>query len=71
MILTRGMKEEELIQKCEDIKQLASGYPDVSFAVGCCVISDSKAIRDALKKADERMYQDKEAYYQNHPEMKR
>ena len=71
MILTRGMEEEELNRKCEEIKQLASGYPDVSFAVGCCAVPDSRSIREALKKADEQMYQDKEAYYLSHPELKR
>ena len=71
MILTRGMGEEELKKRCEEIKRLAAGYPHVSFAVGCCVIRDPGKIRDALKKADEMMYQDKEEYYHSHPELKR
>ncbi len=71
MILTRGRDEEELRQKCAEIKRMASGYPNVSFAVGCCMIRDSREIRDALQKADERMYQDKEAYYHSNPELRR
>jgi len=71
MILTRGREEEELNQKCEEIKRLASSFPKVSFAAGCCVIQDSREIRDALKKADERMYQDKEAYYHSNPDLRR
>ena len=58
-------------QKCEEIKRLASSFPKVSFAAGCCVIQDSREIRDALKKADERMYQDKEAYYHSNPDLRR
>ena len=71
MILTRGMEEDELNRRCEEVRRLASGYPHISFAVGCCVIPDSREIREALRKADERMYQDKEKYYSNHPELKR
>ena len=71
MILTRGMEEKELEKRCEEIKQLSAGYPHVSFAVGYCVIQDSRKIRDALKKADEMMYQDKENYYHNNPELRR
>ena len=71
MILTRGLDEEELNGKCEEVKQLAAGYPHVSFAVGCCAVPDSQKIRDALKKADERMYRDKEAYYHSNPELRR
>ena len=71
MILTRGMKEEELKKRCEEVKRLAAGYPHVSFAVGCCVIQDSEKIRDALKKADELMYLDKEKYYQSNPKQRR
>ena len=71
MILARGVEEEELSKRCEQIKQLASGYPHVSFAVGCCVVPDSEKIRDALKTADERMYQDKEKYYHDNPELRR
>ena len=71
MIITRGAEEEELRERCEEIKRLAAGRKHVSFAVGYCVISDSRKIRAALKTADERMYRDKETYYQDHPDMKR
>ena len=71
MIITRGAEEEELRERCEEIKKLAAGHKHISFAVGYYVISDSRKIRSALKAADERMYRDKETYYQNHPEMKR
>ena len=71
MIITRGAEEEELRKRCEEIKRHAAEYKYVSFAAGYCVISDSREIRTALKTADERMYRDKETYYQDHPEMRR
>jgi len=71
MIITRGAKEEELRERCDEIKRLATGRRHVSFAAGYCVVPDSRKIRAALKAADERMYRDKENYYQDHPEMKR
>ena len=71
MIITRGVEEEELRKRCDEIKRHAAEYKYVSFAAGYCVISDSREIRTALKTADERMYRDKETYYQDHPDMKR
>ena len=71
MIITRGAEEEELRERCEEIKRQAARHKHVAFAVGYCVISDSREIRAALKTADERMYRDKETYYQDHPEIKR
>jgi diguanylate cyclase (GGDEF)-like protein len=71
MIITRGAEEEELRERCEEIKRKAAGYKHVDFAAGYCVVSDSRKIRSALKTADERMYRDKENYYQDHPELKR
>ena len=71
MIITRGAEEEELRERCEETKRQAARHKHVAFAVGYCVISDSREIRAALKTADERMYRDKETYYQDHPDMKR
>ena len=43
----------------------------MSFAIGACFDADRRNVRQALKIADERMYEDKRIYYEKHPEKKR
>ncbi len=47
-----------------------SGITKVSFVLGGSVVDDSKRVKDALRLADERMYEDKERYYREHPDKK-
>ena len=54
-----------------DAIRRASDKYEVSFAIGACYESDKKNIRNALRVADERMYEDKKLYYEKHPEKKR
>ena len=71
MILMTYTTEEEIIKKCERVKKLSRNYNNVSFALGYSYQNDSADITDALKTADEKMYEDKEQYYKEHPEFKR
>ena len=54
-----------------DAIRRASDKYEVSFAIGASYESDKKNIRNALRVADERMYEDKKLYYEKHPEKKR
>ncbi len=56
-----------------DLQQFVNHFSGMT-----CILSVEKKedgscgeIRTALKTADKRMYLDKEAYYRNHPELKR
>lgn len=71
MILLTFTTEEAIIEKCNKAKQLARHYDNLSFSLGYCYQNDSSNITDALKTADERMYEDKEKFYKQHPELKR
>lgn len=71
MILLSFTTEEAIIEKCNKAKQLSRHYDNLSFALGYCYQNDSSDITGALKLADERMYEDKEKYYKQHPELKR
>jgi diguanylate cyclase (GGDEF)-like protein len=71
MVLLTYTTEEEIIAKCKKVKQIEHNYPDVSFALGYSYSKDSSDITEALKLADERMYEDKEKYYKEHPEFRR
>ncbi len=70
-IIIPDTSEEEVAHKVELVRELSAGYEGVSFALGSCVVSGSRDIRKALRAADERMYADKEKYYNEHPEKKR
>ena len=71
MVLLTYTTEEAIIEKCKKVKKLARNYGNVSFALGYCYQNDSTDITEALKTADKRMYEDKEQYYKEHPELKR
>ena len=43
----------------------------VSFAIGECWSDGSTDIKTAFDIADERMYADKQAFYQRYPELRR
>ena len=71
MILLSFTTEEAIIEKCNKAKLLSKHYDNLSFALGYCYQNDSSDITGALKLADERMYEDKDNYYKQHPELKR
>ena len=68
VILCPDITEEQLTQQTAQLRAMADNTPDVSFAVGAGYFSGDYDIRSAMQIADERMYQDKKAYYQQHPE---
>ena len=64
VIVTPGTTEEEMRGKTRKIKD-AMQKESFSFAIGYAV-SDHRGIQHAAIRADQRMYQDKREYYQNH-----
>ena len=70
-IIIIGISEEELIRKVEEVREVSKKYDSVNFALGECYYADKRNVRLALKKADERMYEDKRIFYEKHPELKR
>ncbi|MBQ6105116.1 MAG: GGDEF domain-containing protein [Lachnospiraceae bacterium] len=71
MVIVPDTTEEALEAKAEKVRASSLGFDAASFAVGWCFVEDSKDIFKALHISDERMYEDKEKYYQKHPELKR
>lgn len=71
MILLTFTTEEAIIGKCNKAKLISRHYDHLSFALGYSFEHDSSDITGALKRADERMYQDKEKYYEQNPDLKR
>ena len=71
MVLLTFTSEDEIVEKIKRVKMLSRHYGNVSFALGYSYQKDSADITEALKLADTRMYEDKEQYYKEHPELKR
>lgn len=65
-ILVSGATEEEIFKKMDEIRKRAQKYEKLSFALGGSVAQGYKNLRKALHIADERMYADKQKYYETH-----
>lgn len=64
--------DEELLKKRVEILRLASEDPDnISFALGLFYDRSGMDIRQAMRFADEKMYEDKRRYYKKFPERQR
>lgn len=71
MVMMEDAPLEELERRVELVRQQTEGYRNVSFAVGFCHEADSRNVREAMKAADERMYEDKMRYYERFPKLRR
>ena len=70
-IFLTGVSQDQLDEKVEAIRPAAIRCGDVSFAIGYSFDESARNVRDALHRADELMYEDKRAYYREHPERRR
>ena len=61
--------DEEFNRLVENLKAASEASETVKLAVGTCFGDAHLDIRKAMHDADERMYQDKDAYYKKHPEL--
>ena len=66
-MIVPGASAEDLIEWTKKLREIAGKYENLSFAIGSCAESDSRNVREALKIADQRMYDDKREYYVKHP----
>ena len=69
MIIT-DITENELNSMVSSLKKIIKTYSNLSFALGAAYESDIRNVRNALRIADERMYDDKRNYYKLYPERK-
>ena len=70
-VILPGKSEDEINESIAQLQQTIPKYEQLSMAIGGYVTGDSHDIREALRKADERMYEDKRSFYAKHPEMVR
>ena len=70
MLIADGLGEKELEARVKQLAEQAATTENVHFAVGTCIVNEGEDIRNAMRLADERMYVDKNEYYERHPERK-
>ena len=70
MIIGLNVPEKKLLRRVQILQNLADKTNHISFAVGFCADTACN-LRNSIQIADERMYLDKENFYQKHPEKKR
>lgn len=70
IIIRLGIDENELDQMVEKLRAASEKHETVKFAIGKCFDEDKRNVKDVLRIADERMYEDKKLYYEKHPELK-
>ena len=70
-VIVVGATSEALEESAGRVREYARHENNVSFAIGFHVENDCQNVRLALRKADEKMYEDKQHFYASHPEMMR
>ena len=70
-IIVTGIDEKELDGRIEKIRKGCEAFEDLSFALGGAVESNSSNVRMALRRADEKMYEDKRKYYEQFPDLEK
>ena len=71
LVLVTGHTEDEFNGYVKRLKENCSKNDLVNFAVGTSYCNEDYDIRNAMHEADERMYDDKDKYYDDHPELQR
>ena len=69
-IIVTGIGSEELEYRAGLVRKGEEKYDKVSFALGYSHEPDSRNVRQALRHADENMYEDKRLYYEKYPDKK-
>ena len=71
LVIVTGHTKEEFEEFVEGLRKRSDKSDIVKFAVGTCFDDETFDIRDAMRIADEKMYKDKEEFYDRHPELQR
>ena len=71
MIIAVDLPEKLITERAEKLRRESEDPNNISFALGTFFDDKDGDIRVAMRTADERMYADKERYYEKFPERKR
>ena len=67
-IIVTGITQDEINEKIESIRTASEKYSNLSFAIGGSVEKNGSNVRVALRRADEKMYEDKRKFYEQFPD---
>lgn len=71
IVISRNISEDTFVKKLNRLRGDMMKNSSVSFAIGEYWSDGTVDVKTALRLADEKMYQDKEAFYDKHPELRR
>ena len=71
VVIASNIDRETFQRKLDRLNTSIEKDPEISFAVGALWSDGSMDVTEAFRAADKRMYEDKEAYYARHPELRR
>ena len=69
MVIACKMDPETVEKRVAELLEKANATDNVRFAVGVSYSKDEPDILRAMRAADRRMYEDKNHYYEDHPDM--
>lgn len=70
MVIACDMEADTVETRVKELLEKANATETVRFAVGVALSKDEPDILKAMRAADQRMYADKNAFYDAHPELK-
>ena len=70
-VIASNIDRNTFNRKLEKLRAFVEKEPQVSFAIGAFWSDGTMDVTGAFHVADEHMYADKEAYYREHPELRR
>jgi len=71
IVISRNISEDTFAKKLSRLRGDVIKNSGVSFAIGDYWSDGTVDVTTALRYADEKMYRDKEAFYERHPELRR
>ncbi len=70
LVIVTGKSEAEFNALVDKLKAISESDDSVHFAIGSCFADSSVDIRNAMRNADEKMYENKADFYKKHPDFK-
>ena len=71
VVISVGISQADFERRMDLFRSELSRHENISFAVGACWTSGADDTTTVMRLADERMYEDKKAYYARNPQLRR
>jgi diguanylate cyclase (GGDEF)-like protein len=71
IIISSDVNRKKFEEKVERLRRSVEKNSDLSFAMGSYWSEGQEDVTASFRRADEKMYADKEAFYEHHPQLRR